>query len=389
MALVLNEEQQMLRDAARGFLSERAPVSHLRALRDNQSESRYSPELWLEMAEMGWPAILVPEAYGGLDYGYTGIGIVLEETGRTLTPSPLLCTALGGVTALIAAASDQQKQDILPGIASGERLLALAVDETAHHRPDQIACTAVANDDGFSIDGHKSAVVDGHIADTLIVAARTSGATGDANGISLFLVPADAAGLEISPQPMLDTHVAAKLVLNQVQVGHDALLGALDQGAEVLHRTLDAMRIGQSAELLGLAQEAFDRTMDYLKERKQFGVPIGSFQALQHRAAVMYSELELCRSAVLHALQALDAAQENGSTEPAPTVRLASLASLAKTKLSQIAHLVCTEAVQMHGGIGMTDEFDIGLFLKRCQILETCLGDPYFHLDRFATLHNY
>ncbi len=379
MALVLSEEQLMLKESAKDFLQQRAPVSHLRELRDSGSASGYSTELWAEMAEMGWTAILVPEQYGGLEYGYSGLGILLEETGRTLTPSPLLSTCLMGVTALTRGGSAKQCGKYLPEVAAGSHLLALAVNESSRHAPHSVTTTAQSSGEGFLLAGRKTAVVDGHNADTLIVSARTRGTGHDSDGISLFLAPADHPGVSIERYRVLDTHSAAHITRENVEVGPDALLGDLHQGAAVLDPVLDAGAIGQSAELLGLAQEAFERTLEYLKERKQFGVPIGSFQALQHRAAVMFGEIEQCKSIVLKGLRALD--QDDGN--------IPELASLIKAKLSETAHTVAAEAIQMHGGIGMTDEFDIGFFLKRCRILETFLGDRYFHLDRFARERGY
>lgn len=373
MALVLNEEQQMLRESARDFLQSRAPVSHLRRLRDSGNEHGFSREVWSDMVELGWSAICVPEEHGGLDYGYTGMGVVLEETGRTLTPSPLLSTALVGVSALRDAGSEAQQAAILPGVCAGERLLALACDETSAHRPEHVACEAEDLGRGFRLSGRKVAVLDGQAADTLIVSAWTGG------GVSLFLVPAWERGVHVDAYPVLDTHRAARVRFDRVKLGTNALLGPRDGGAELLRRLLDLARIGQAAELLGLAQEAFERTVAYLKERKQFGVPIGSFQALQHRAAQLHTEIELSRSVVLRALQTLD----EGAAD------IAELASLAKARLSDTAHRAATEAIQMHGGIGMTDDFDIGFFLKRCRILETFYGDRYHHLDRYARLRGY
>jgi len=373
MALVLNEEQGMLRDAARDFLRERGPVSHLREIRDSGNSAGFSSELWAEMAEMGWTAILVPEEHGGLGYGYTGMGIVLEECGRTLTPSPLLGTALTGVAVLTLAGSAEQCATILPEVASGERLLALACDETAHHEPGRVEAEAEVLEDNFRLNGRKTAVLDGHVADTLIVSAWTG------SGVSLFLVPANADGVTVERYPALDTHAAAHVTFDHVELPGDSLLGKLHGGQDVLDKVLDAARIGASAEMLGIAQEAFERTMEYLKERKQFGVPIGSFQALQHRAAQLFGEIEMCKSLVLKALQMLDGDKGHD----------AELASMTKAKLGQTAHLAATEAVQMHGGIGMTDEFDIGFFLKRCRVLETLYGDRYFHLDRFAKIRGY
>lgn len=373
MALVLNEEQMMLKDSARDFLQGRAPVSHLRELRDSGNAEGFSRELWSEMAEMGWPAILVPEQHGGLGYGFTGIGIVLEESGKTLTPSPLLCTAMVGTAALVKAGSDAQCEAILSGVAGGERLLALACDETPQHAPHKVATEALETDGGFRITGRKVAVADGHIADTFIVSAKTG------NGVSLFLVPADAKGVSVESYRTLDTHYAANVSFDQVEVSKADVLGPLNGGLEILDYVLDVGRIGASAELLGLAQEVFGRTIEYLKERKQFGVPIGSFQALQHRAANLFGEIEMCKSLVIKALHTLDESPEGD----------AEMASLTKAKVGETAHLAATEAIQMHGGIGMTDEFDIGFFLKRCQILESLYGDHNFHLDRFARQRNY
>ncbi len=379
MTLVLNEEQLMLKESARDFLQQRAPLSHLRELRDSGNTRGYSPELWSEMADMGWTAILVPEQYGGLEYGYSGLGIVLEESGRTLTPSPLLSTCLMGVTALTTGGSDEQRRKYLPEVAAGSHLLALAVNESSVHAPCSVATAAQASGEGFSLTGRKTAVIDGHNADTLIVSARTRGTEHEADGISLFLVPADHPGIHTERYRVLDTHTAAHMTLDKVEIGPDAVLGELHRGMAVLDPVLNAGAIGQSAELLGVAQEAFERTLGYLKERKQFGVLIGSFQALQHRAAVMFGDIEQCKSIVLKGLRALDKGDEN----------LSEIASLIKAKLSETAHHVTAEAIQMHGGIGMTDEFDIGFFLKRCQILETFLGDHYFHLDRFAGQRGY
>jgi alkylation response protein AidB-like acyl-CoA dehydrogenase len=374
MALVLNEEQQMLRDAARDFLGQRAPVSHLREVRDSGNEVGFSRQLWEEMVELGWPAILVPEEHGGLGYGYAGLGLVLEETGRSLTPSPLLGTALTGVSALLLGGTPEQQAKMLPALAAGELVLSLACDESACHDPARVATRAENDGDGYRLQGHKTAVIDGAAADAFIVSAATGN-----DGVSLFLVPAQTRGVAVQPYPALDISVAANVTFEQVRLPGTALLGELDNGHVLLDRVLDVARIGSTAELLGIAQEAFERTMEYLKERRQFGVPIGSFQALQHRAAELHAEIELSKSVVIKALQTLD----EGSQD------YAELASLAKVKLSTVAHRAAAEAIQMHGGIGVTDDCDIGFFLKRCRILETLYGDRNFHLDRYARLRGY
>lgn len=379
MALVLNEEHLMLRDAARDFLRAQAPVDHLRQLRDSANKDGFSRTLWQEMVGMGWAAMLVPEEYGGLEYGFTGMGIVLEETGRTLTPSPLLGSALMGVAALLRAGSEIQKADLLPRLASGSLLFGVAVDESRRHNPASVTCQVVARNGELRLSGRKVGVLDGHIADTLLVSAQTSNSAGKPAGISLFLVPANSAGIEIESYEVLDTHHAANINFDSVKLAAESQLGEPGAGESILQYILDVGRLGQSAELLGVAQEAFERTLEYLKERRQFGAAIGSFQALQHRAAILFGEIELCKSLLLHSLRQLDTGLED----------LTELASMTKARLCETATNVTAEAIQMHGGIGMTDEFDIGFFFKRARILETFLGDRYYHLDRFALARGY
>ncbi len=379
MALVLNEEQLMLKEAASGFLAEKAPVAALRALRDSQDAQGYDTAVWQEMAEMGWAGIAIPEAYGGLDYGYTGLGIVLEEMGRNLSISPLQASILVCATAIARMGTDAQKENLLPALASGELKMSLALQEGAHHAPHKTAAVAVATGDGFEISGRKVLVADAHVADKLIVVARTDGQPGEDNGLSLFLVDADAAGLSTERVIMVDSRNGGNVVLDKVSVGADALLGELNAGYGPLQRVLDIANIGLSAELLGLSLECFERTMTYLKERKQFGELIGSFQGLQHRSALMFAELELARSMVIKALQAVDADEDD----------LSRLASACKGKLCEVATLVTNEGIQMHGGIGMTDEFDIGFFIKRARVAQQTYGDYNYHLDRFARLSEY
>ena len=379
MALVLDEEQQMLKESAQGFLSEFAPVAELRKQRDAGSETGYADNLWSQMAEMGWAAILVPEAYGGLEFGHVGMGQIIEQTGHTLTASPLFATAVLGVTAISKAASESQKTELLAAIAAGELTTALAVDETAHHAPTQISMAATEQGNAYNLTGSKRFVADGGTADKLIVATRTSGEAGDPQGISLFIVDRNAPGVRIDRTEMVDGRNYANIQFDNVEVPATDLLGEKGEGFAALSATLDAGNVYLSAELLGIAQQSFDRTLQYLKERKQFGVLIGSFQALQHRAAHWWSEVELCKSVVLKALQAMD---ENDVKTPA-------LASIAKAKLSEVAELATNEAIQMHGGIGMTDEYEIGFFIKRARPAQTLFGDNSYHTDRFAQLSGF
>jgi alkylation response protein AidB-like acyl-CoA dehydrogenase len=379
MALVLNEDQTMLRDAAKDFLNSRAPVSHLRQLRDSRDPDGFSRELWLEMVEMGWAAIIIPEAYGGLGYGYTGMGLVLEEIGRTLTPCPLISTALMGSSALLMSGNKALSTQWLPQIVSGKKLLSIAFEESSQHRPSNVDTLAERKNDGYRLNGTKLAVIDGNVADAFIVSARTRLGEDPCEGISLFLVPVNTDGLAIENTGLLDNSRSSCIRLDDVIVSRGQLLGPIHGGCPILKKTLDRGRVGMAAEMLGIARETFERTTQYLTERKQFGVPIGSFQALQHRAATLFGEIELCKSVVLKALQAIDA---NSDEE-------AVLASLAKAKCGQVASLATAESIQMHGGIGMTDEFDLGFFIKRWRALDQQLGNSRFHLDRFARLRGY
>lgn len=372
MALVLNEEQIMLKDSAAGFLAEKAGVPQLRALRDSGSETGYDAAVWQEMAEMGWAGIAIPEEFGGLGYGYTGLGLVLEQVGRHLSNSPLESAVLVSATLINELGTEAQKQQWLPAIASGEALLTLALQEGPHHAPEQLAASARSDGDGYSLSGSKVLVLDAPSARHFLVVASVEGDSGP----SVFVVPADAPGLTVERRSMVDSRAAGALQLDGVKVPGDGLLGAAGAAGPALERTLDIANIGLAAELLGLSAEAFERTVVYLQERKQFGRIIGSFQGLQHRAAELFAELELARSIVLKALQAVDEGADN----------LPLLASAAKAKLCEVAQRASNEAVQMHGGIGMTDEHEIGFFLKRARVAQHTFGDYNYHLDRFARL---
>lgn len=379
--MILNEEQNMLKDSARDFCTASAPIAQLRKLRDADDPDAFDRDTWKSMVELGWSGIPWPEDYGGLAFGYKGLGVVTEETGRTLTASPLFATVWTGGTLVNLGGSEAQKSELLPAIAGGELLLALALEESHRHDPYGIATTAKAAGDAYTLNGAKTFVLDGNSADKLIVAARTSGQPGERNGITLFLVDRDAKGVSVQRTKMADSRNAANIELKDVKVDAKAVLGEVDQGADVLDPALDIARIGLCAEMLGSLQEAFERTVQYLKEREQFGVPIGSFQGLKHRAADMFCEVELSKSCVLEALTALD--EEREPTE------IARLASLAKTKVGETFNRVSREAIQMHGGIGMTDEFDIGFFLKRAAVTEQTYGDVNYHRNRYGDLEGY
>jgi len=379
MALVLNEEQSMLRDSARGLISDKAPVAHLRKLRDAKDADGFSRELWKTFAEMGFAGLLVPEDFGGSGLGAVEAGVVMEEIGRTLMPSPFLSTAVLAATALTRGGSAAQKSEYLSKIAKGDLIAALAVDEGAKHRPAKIAMQAVRSGNGFKLKGAKAMVVDGHVANLLIVAARTSGEAGDINGLTLFLVDPKTRGIEIERTAMVDAHNAARIVFNDVDVTADGVLGEVDKGGALLEGILNVGRAVVAAEMVGLSEEAFARTVTYLKERKQFGKLIGEFQALQHRAAHLYTEIELARAATMKALQVLDSHSDKAGAAVA----------VAKAKAGSSATLAVQEAVQMHGGVGMTDEFEIGFFMKRARVCQELFGDTAFHADQLARLKKY
>jgi alkylation response protein AidB-like acyl-CoA dehydrogenase len=379
MALVLSEEQSMLRDSARGLISDKAPVSHLRQLRDAKDATGFSRELWKSFAEMGFSGLLVPEEFGGSGLGCVEAGVVMEEIGRTLMPSPFLSTAVVATSALSRGGSAAQKSEYLPKISQGSLLAALAVDEGSKHRPLLTELKATRSGNGFRLNGSKALVVDGHVADLLIVAARTTGTAGESSGITLFLVDPKAKGIATECTIMVDAHNAARIDFDNVEVDADHVLGEVDQGFGLLEGVLNIGRAAVASEMMGLSEEVFTRTVNYLKERKQFGKAIGEFQALQHRAAQLYIDIEITRAAVLKAQQALDANFD----------KAAAAVAVAKARAGTTATRAAQEGVQMHGGMGMTDQFDIGFFMKRARVCEELFGDANYHADQLARMRSY
>jgi len=374
MALLLTEEQTMLRDSARSFMTDNAPVSQLRALRDARDALGYSPQVWAQFAEMGFTGVLVPEAQGGLGLGFVEAGVVMEEIGRNLTASPFLASGIVAVTALRHAGNAAQQAEWLPRLASGERIATLAIDEQAKHQPDRISVSARRDSNGWQLDGHKTFVIDGHAADLLIVVARSA-----ATGVTLFAVPRDTAGVSIEAVNLVDSRIAARIGFKSVRLSDAAVIGAVDGGEAALTAALDAGRACAAAEMVGIADAVFSQTTEYLKARKQFGKFIGEFQALQHRAAVLYFDIELARAATLGALQALD----SGAADARRAV------AVAKARAGTSATLAVQEGVQMHGGMGMTDAFDIGLYMKRVRTLSEYFGDSHYHGQQLALGRGY
>ncbi|WP_024577128.1 MULTISPECIES: acyl-CoA dehydrogenase [unclassified Afipia] len=379
MALVLNEEQSMLRDSARGLISDKAPVAHLRKLRDDKDATGFSRDLWKTFAEIGFAGLLVPEEFGGSGLGYVEAGVVMEEIGHTLMPSPFLSTGVVAAAALTRGGNGAQKSEYLPRIAKGDLIASLAVDEGAKHRPSKVAMKAVRSGNGFKLKGAKALVVDGHVSDLLIVAARTAGESGDREGLTLFLVNPKSKGIEIERTAMVDAHNAARIVFDDAEVTADGVLGEVDQGGVLLEGILNVGRAAVASEMVGLSEEAFARTVTYLKERKQFGKLIGEFQALQHRAAHLYTEIEITKAAVMKASQMLDSDFDAAGAAVA----------VAKAKAGTTATLAVQEAVQMHGGVGMTDAFDIGFFMKRARVCQELFGDSAYHAEQLARMKGY
>jgi acyl-CoA dehydrogenase len=368
MALTLSEDENLLIDSANRLFARSAPVSAFRSLRDSGAPARFVPALWTEMAEAGFAGILVPEELGGTGFGYTAAGLIFEQIGHVLAASPLLSAALA--SEILDRDGSEAQKALLASLADGTIFIAFAIDESRRHRPDQLDVKATANGAGFVLNGTKRFVLDGGIADHLIIAANT------AEGPSLFLVNSKSPGVAISPLDLIDSRNAADITLQDVRLEADASIGTLGQARPTIERALDVGRSLLAAELLGIAQEAFNQTVAYLKEREQFGVKIGSFQALQHRASRMYANLELARGVVLKALRALDEGDRASSA----------LASLAKAALTKTARDVLNEAVQMHGGIGVTDDIDIGLFFKRARVAGDTFGDDLFQRERLGRL---
>ena len=379
MPLYHDEDQAMLAETAEQFMAEQGAIKdQLRHWRDRNCKDGFGHALWKQFAEMGFTGILVGEDHGGLDMGHVEAGIVLEEIGRNLTPSPFLSSSVLAATAL-QHGSDDVKTRWLPDMVAGEKVYAVAIDEGAKHRPERIACKAEKSGNGFRLSGKKDFVVYGASAEMIVVAARTSGSDSDEDGVTLFAVPQDANGMRHDSVRLVDSSMASHITFEGVELDGDAVIGEVDGGRAVLNAMLTAGRVGAAAEGVGVARGAMDMTVDYLKQRKQFGRLIGEFQALQHRAAHLYSEVEIARAVTIKAAQLLDGGSEKAEL----------MASVAKAKVAKAAGLAVREGVQMHGGIGMTDEYDIGLYMKRDRALQEFLGDQYYHANRVAELSGY
>lgn len=374
MKLTYDEQQELFSQTARDFVAGSTPIERIRKLRDTKDALGFSQDVWKKMAELGFTGIFLPEEYDGMGLGFTELCIVMEEAGRKLVPEPLVSTLLLGAQALLLGGTPTQKAELLPKVASGDAILTVAYQERdSRFDPSQVTTTAEPTPKGVRLRGEKVHVLDGHVANALIVSAKSP------SGITLYLVDPRTAGVRITRQTRIDSRNAAIVSLDGVEIGEDAIVGRAGQGLSVLTAVLDRACVGLSAEMLGGASQAFDDTLSYLKTRKQFDVTIGSFQALQHRAARLFIELALARAAVLGAARTVDEEPE----------KLPKMASLAKARTSDAFMHVANEAVQMHGGIGVTDEFHIGFYLKRARVAEMTFGDAAFHRKRWAELSGY
>lgn len=374
-SLLLNDEQKMLSKTAHEFIRDRAPAARIRTFRDSKDETGFSRKLWNEMAELGWLGLQIPEEYDGLGLGFFDLCVVLEQSGRELMPEPFVSTLLLGTQVLLLGGTEAQKLAVLPGIAAGETLVTVGYEEAGSHGDaSKVSTVARKSSDGYELSGEKIQVLDGHLADRIIVSAATSD-----SGVTLFLVDPAQLGVTITRQSRIDGLNAAIVRLEGVSVKGDAIVGKLDGAGSLLQSVFDRAAVGLSAQMLGASEQAFADTIDYIKEREQFGVPIGSFQALQHRAVSVYTELALTRSVVLAAARAIDEAPDD----------VPRLASLAKAMSSETFMHAAKEAIQMHGGIGVTDEHDIGFYIKRAQATYMTFGRPSQHRQRWAELHGY
>ena len=374
MSLVINEEQNMLKSSAKELLDLKSPISLMRELRDD-NYNQFDADLWKEMVEMGWTALTVPEEYNGLNFGYVGLGQVIEEMGKKLTVSPMISTVLVSTTIVGLSKNEVLKSKLFDEIMSGKKLCTLAHEESSHHNPNIDLSIISNNNEKFILNGKKRFVIDGTISDYLIVSANS-----EFNGsLELVIIDSKSKGITFNNKVHMDSKIYSDISFNNVEFSKDNFLSTENDGKKILKKALDIACVGLAAEMLGNIQQAFDMTIQYLKEREQFGVKIGSFQALQHRSAIIFGEIELCKSIVLKALQAIDSGDEN----------LPELASLAKSKLGLTSKLVTNEAVQMHGGIGVTDDADIGFFLKRVRVSQRIFGDSNYHLDRVAKFNSY
>ena len=373
MGLVISEEQKLLKESAAELLKVKSPVYKLRELRD-QNYIPYDKSLWNEMVEMGWTALIIPEKYNGLNFGYVGLGQILEETGKTLCKSPLISSCLLSSSVMSLCDNEALKAKEFPLIMNGKKTMTLALEENSYHKPYDFKTKAKLKGENYIINGSKTFVIDGSTSDEIILVAEI--VQGE---LGFFLINANQKGIEIKKNVLLDSGIYSDISFKEVLVSKENRLNVKIDGKELLKDLLAIAYSGLASEMLGVILESFNITINYLKERQQFGIPIGSYQALQHRAAKMFSEIQLCKSIVIKSLQSID----HGDKEKFK------YSHLAKAKLGKPIKLITNEAIQMHGGIGVTDDADIGFYMKRARVLQQLFGDYNFHLDKLAVIKKY
>jgi alkylation response protein AidB-like acyl-CoA dehydrogenase len=372
MDLSLTEEQELLQNSARDFLRQECPTTHVRAMEED--DTGYSPELWKQIAELGWTGLMFPEQYGGSGYSFIELCVLMEEFGRALLPSPFHSTVLTFGLPILFGGSAAQKQHSLPAIVEGKLLGTLALTEpSASFEPSGISVRADSRNGTFVINGTKLFVLNAHTADSLLVAVRTRDSGGPENGISLLLVPGKAPGVEVTPLHTIASDRQCEVEFRHVEVGADALVGKLNEGWPLIKKTLDYATVAKCAEMVGMAQVAFDMAVDYAKNRVQFGRPIGSFQAIKHKCSDMIIDVDGSRFITYRAAwclaKGLDAAKE---------------IAMAKAWTSDACRRVCAQAHQIHGGIGFTKEYDLQLYFRRAKQGEVLYGDADVHREVVA-----
>ena len=372
MDLSLNEEQELLQTSARDFLSANCPTTHVRAMEEDAIG--YSPALWQQIADLGWAGLMFPEEYGGAGYGFVELCVLMEECGRALLPSPLHSTVLTFGLPILLGGSEAQKQYYLPAIASGSMLGTLALTEpSASFEPSGVSVRAEARHGGYVINGTKLFILNAHTADELLVAVRTSDEGGPENGISLLLVPSQTSGVEMTALSTIASDRQYEVSFTNVEVGAEALVGQRHQAWPILKQTIDHAAIAKCSEMVGIAQVAFDMSVDYAKNRVQFGRPIGSFQAIKHKCADMVIDVDGSRFITFRAAWLL-----NEGLEATKEV------AMAKAWTSDACRRVCAQAHQIHGGIGFTKEYDLQLYFRRAKNGEVFYGDADLHREVVA-----
>ena len=369
----LNEEQVMLKKSARDFLEKECPKSLVRKMIDD--ERGYSPDLWKMMADLGWQGLAIPERFGGVGSSFLDLTVLLEEMGRALVPGPFMPTVVHCARPLVAYGSEDQKQRMLPGIAGGSLIMTLALAETEGGlEASDISTQAKPDGDGYRVTGTKLFVPDANIADYLLCATRTSSRSADSEGITLFLVDARTNGIGVRQLKTMTGEKLCEVAFDDVKVPSGAMLGALNAGWPIVSTILQEARVAESAWMSGGARWVLETSVQYASTRIQFGVPIGSFQAIQHKCADMAVLVEGATSAVYHAAWAVD--------NHDPQLDLAS--SVAKAWCSDAFSRVSVDGVQIHGGIGYTWDHDMHLYLKRAKSSEAAFGDAEYHRERIA-----